>query len=474
MNRTPLAIRRALTARIFIAAAALAMACGAAAQDSDSLVIASIYREALNSHAAYDNLRALCKDVGGRLTGSPAAAAAVELTSAMLAAAGADTVSLQPLTVPRWFRGEKETAFVDSERHGQVPVHVCALGGSVGTGPGGLRTGVVEVAHIDSLAVLADLVKGRIVFFNRRADQSYFNTFRSYSGAVDQRISGAARAALYGAAGVVVRSVTTALDTVPHTGILRYEEEGQKIPAVAISTADADLLSAWLRDDPGLQLFIRTACERREEVQSFNVIGELAGSDFPDEYITVGGHLDSWDLGEGAHDDGAGCIQAIEVLRLFRELGIRPRHTLRVVMFMDEEVAQTGSSEYARQAEAAGERHFLALEADHGGFTPSGFTIDVPAPVVDHLRGYEKYFVPYQADRFIRGGSGPDIWRLKELGAVTAGLVVDSQRYFDYHHSAKDVFGQVNRRELQLGSAAMAAFVYLLDRDESLEALLKR
>ncbi len=437
-------------------------------QASDSAVIAGIYREALNSHEAYNNLRYLCREIGGRLCGSPQAAAAVEWTRRLMEETGADTVYLQQVLVPHWQRGEQESAWIVSEKQGLVPVNVCALGGSSGTGDSGIIGGVVEVDQLDSLKNMTEQLRGKIVFFNRPADQSHVNTFRSYASAVDQRVSGAVEAAAAGAIGVVVRSVTTAHDTIPHTGIMRSDSSLPAIPAVAISTWDADMLSSLLEDNPGLRFRFRTTSRWEEDAISYNVIGEWQGSHYPDRYITVGGHLDSWDTGEGAHDDGAGCIQSIEVMRLFRHLGITPRHTIRAVMFMDEEISQSGSKIYAEKAMEAGEHHFLAVEADRGGFTPSGFSIDANDSLYAEIEKLSPLFQPYGAARFSRGGSGPDIWRLKELGAVTAGLVVDSQRYFDYHHSAKDTFDKVNRRELQLGSAAMASFIYLIDKVDGL------
>lgn len=450
--------------KIFLICIFLINAARVSAKEKDSLAVAAIYKEALTSHEAYDNLRYLCKHIGGRLPGSPEAAAAINWTKNVMEKTGADTVYLQPVMVPHWVRGEQETARILSGGYGEIPVHVCALGGSVGTGKEGLVSGVIEVDGIESLKTLGDKARGKIIFFNRPADQSFVNTFRSYSSAVDQRVSGPAEAALYAAAGVIVRSVTTASDTVPHTGITRYDSDSTNIPAIAISVHDAEILSDLLKRDPDLRFFFRTTCEWRADETSYNVIGEIRGTEYPDEYITVGGHLDSWDLGEGAHDDGAGCVQSIEVMRLFRVLGISPRHTLRVVMFMDEEISQSGSKAYADMAGVKGEKHFLALEADRGGFTPSGFSIDASDSLFNKIAGYGDLFQLYGAERFVRGGSGPDIWRLKEQGAITAGLVVDSQRYFDYHHSANDTFDKVNRREFQLGSAAMASFVYLLDK----------
>lgn len=342
-------------------------------QDYDSIVIANIYKEALTSDFAYKQLEYLCKNTSGRLCGSVQAAAAVEWAKQLMGQLEADTVYLQRMEVPHWVRGEKETARIISQRFGATSVQVCALGGSVGTSEHGISAEVVEVQNFQHLEKLGKPeIEGKIVFFNRPVDLTYINTFRSYGSAVDQRISGPAKAAKYGAAGVIVRSVTTSMDTTPHTGISRYDDGDVRIPAVAISTLDADLLSSWLKKDPLLRFYLKTNCEWLPNEQSFNVIGELTGTHCPNEFITVGGHLDSWDVGEGAHDDGAGCIHTIEALRLFKKLGIRPRHTIRFVMFMDEEVAQSGANEYAKCAEVKKEKHFFALESDRGGIYTHG------------------------------------------------------------------------------------------------------
>jgi carboxypeptidase Q len=218
-----------------------------------------------------------------------------------------------------------------------------------------------------------------------------------------------------------------------------------------------------LKEDPELSLFIRTECQNYGEVVSANVIGEIRGSQYPDQIITVGGHLDAWDLGEGAHDNGAGCIQSIEVLRLFKELGIHPKRTIRAVMFMDEEIAQRGGAEYARQAELKGEKHYLAIESDRGGLLPVGIGVSTTPEKMKKIIGLKELFTPYGINWISEGGGGVDVNPLRKFGTPVGSVIPDSQRYFDYHHSANDTFDKVNIRELQLGSAAMAALVYLVD-----------
>jgi carboxypeptidase Q len=434
------------------------------AQEAEKKIVDSIFREALTDRTTYENLRQLCKTTKGRVTGSTKANEAVDFTFRLMAGMGLDSVYEQPVIVPRWDRGNKESAFIRSQKLGRRNLPVAALGMSVGTGSGGLKAGVVEVMNFHELDEIGKLgINGKIVFFNRPMDPALINTFAAYGGAADQRTSGASKAAEYGASGVIVRSLTTSLDDFPHTGVLRYTEGVPEIPAVAVSTKGADLLSQWLCEDPELSLFFKTECQNHDEVFSANVIGEIRGSLYPDQIITLGGHLDAWDLGEGAHDDGVGCIQSIEVLRLFQKLGIRPKRTIRAVMFMDEEIAQRGGKEYARRAEVNQEQHYFAIESDRGGLLPVGIGVSTTPERLAKIAVLKDFFEPYGISRISEGGGGVDVGPLRKFGTPLASVIPDSQRYFDYHHSANDTFEQVNIRELQLGSAAMAALVYLVD-----------
>lgn len=428
----------------------------------------SIYDEALTNGQSYEMLEYLSLNIGHRLSGSPQAAAAVEWTRQKMTELGFDKVYLQEVMVPHWVRGPIETArIVNSNKLGSVELSICALGNSIGTGPDGILAQVVEVKNFEELQKLGKKnIEGKIVFFNRPMDPKHIRTFYAYGGAVDQRVQGATEAARYGAVGVVVRSMTLAQDDVPHTGTLRYDESVEKIPAVAISTNGADLLSKSLAGQPGLKLYFETHCKMLEDVLSYNVIGEITGWELPDEYITVGGHLDSWDLGDGSHDDGAGCVQSIEVLRLFNSLGIRPRRTLRAVMFMNEENGLRGGIKYAEVAKKMGEKHFAALESDAGGFTPKGFSVNADDDTYNKIASWKNIFSTYGVHEIVKGYGGADINPLKDQGVILLGLMPDSQRYFDYHHTMIDTFDKVNKRELELGSAAMAALIYLLDSSE--------
>ena len=434
-------------------------------QTNDSLLISNIFDEALSSRIAYENLHYLCKNMKGRVTGSPQAAAAVEFTKQVMENMDLDSVYLQEVMVPNWNPGDKEFASVASSLFGSKEVSVCALGNSVGTGEDGIVGEVVEVKNFEELAQIGKKnIEGKIVFYNRPMETSLINTFAAYGRAVNQRTSGAAEAAKFGAIGTVVRSVTTALDFFPHTGVMRYQEGVNKIPAIAISTDDADVLSNWLKKDAQLKFYFRTSCRQLKDVKSFNVIGQIKGTNFPEEIIVVGGHLDAWFNSEGAHDDGAGCIQAIEVLRLFKKLDIKPKRTVRAVMFMDEEVAQRGGKKYAEIVGIKNEKHYFALESDRGAFVPRGFSFSVKDERFQKLLAFKKYFSPYRITHFMRGGGGVDIGPLKKYGVPLASIVPDDQRYFDCHHSPNDSFEQVNFRELQMGSAAIASLIYLVDK----------
>lgn len=418
---------------------------------------------ALEQRAAYEMLRELTQEIGARLSGSPAAAAAVEWARQTMERYGLQNVRLQPVMVPHWVRGDVEEAIVvNSPLVGTRPLTICALGGSVGTPPEGITAEVVEVKSFDEVRALGDRARGKILFYNRPMDPKQRNTFAAYGGAVYQRGRGAVEAARVGAVGVLVRSMTTRLDNVPHTGGMRYEEGVPEIPAAAISTVDAEFLSGLLQAQGSVRVHLRLSCKTLPDVLSYNVIGELPGSVHPEEIVLLGGHLDSWDKGEGAHDDGAGCVQSIEALRLLKELQLQPARTLRVVLFMNEENGLRGGREYARQVKASGEKHIAAIESDRGGFTPRGFTVDAAPEVLEKIQRWAPLLRSIEADQIRSGGGGADISPLKAFGVPTLGLLVDSHRYFDYHHSDSDTFDKVNERELELGAAAMAILGYVL------------
>jgi carboxypeptidase Q len=432
---------------------------------TDSNTIEKIFQHELRQGQSYFLLEHLSTKIGARLSGSPSAAAAVEWSRQAMQQF-ADTVWLQPVMVPHWVRGAKEKARVITKKKGAFDVNICALGGSVGTGPGGTVASVIEVKSFDELKTLGSKnIQGKIVFFNRPMDPTLVNTFAAYSGAVNQRGSGASEAARYGAIGVIVRSMGSNIEDYPHTGSLRYAADLPKIPAVAISTRHAEWLSQAISDDPATQVYFETHCETFPDAPSFNVIGEIRGSEFPHEFIVVSGHLDSWDLGQGAHDDGAGCIQAMEVLQIFKAIGYKPRYTIRAVMYMNEENGLRGGEEYAKQAQLKKEKHIAAMESDRGGFTPRGFSTTAPEQAVTKIKTWRPLLEPYGLTDFDHEGGGADIGPLGKQNVPLIGFLPDSHRYFRYHHTEEDTFDKVDKRELEMGAASMAAMIYLIDKN---------
>ena len=435
------------------------------AQAQDAKTIRTIYDLALTQSEAYENLRVLCKDIGHRLSGSEGADSAVVWGQRVLGKLELDTIYLQEITVPHWERGRKEKAYFYNEK-GKNMLDVCALGGSVSTGMNQFIKGdVLEVKSLDEVNNLPDsLVKGKIIFYNRPMDPKKISTFSAYGSCVDQRYSGAIEASKKGAIAVIVRSMNVRQDDFPHTGSMAYEEGVDSIPAFAISTNGADYLSENITKYDNLELNLKSYCKSYPDKISHNVIGEIKGSEFPDEYITVGGHLDSWDMGEGAHDDGAGVVQSIEVLHLLNLMNIKPKHSIRVVLFMNEENGNRGGKHYAERAAAKHEKHLMALESDRGGFSPRGFSVNGTEKQLNGIKKWVDLFEPYGIHEFKMGFAGVDINPLEDGKICLIGLSPDSQRYFDHHHSDNDVFEEVNKRELVLGAASMTSLIYLIDK----------
>ncbi len=434
---------------------------------ADAFFIRKLHDIALTDGAGYGWLAHLTKEVGGRLSGSPEAAAAVEYMRQVMDTLGFDSVWLQPCMVPHWVRGATEEVRITRSVMGTVALRALALGNSVGTGAGGLQGEVLEVQGLASLEAMDSAsVAGKIVFFNRPFDQRIINTFAAYGGAVDQRANGAVVAARKGAIGVLVRSMASGTDGVPHTGSMLYQDGVPRIPAFGIATLDADLLGRLLQAGP-VSVYLRSDCRHLPDKLSYNVIGEIRGRKDAGKILLVGGHLDSWDVGEGAHDDGAGCVQSLDALRVLRRAGYEPDHTLRCVLFMNEENGLRGGTTYAAEAARLQERHLAAIESDRGGFTPRGFTVDGETEVFarnfPRMQPWLTLLEPYYL-HIRKGGGGADISPLKPQGTLLIGFETDSQRYFDYHHTAADTLETVNKRELDLGTAAMASLLFLLDR----------
>jgi len=441
----------------------------AQAQQDDSLFIRRLADEILVNSGAYENLYHLTKKIGGRLAGSPQMVKAEQWGLGAMKAANAENAWLQQCMVPHWVRGGKDEAKAQlvpvrkGEKPYQKSLDVVALGNSQGSMKP-LKAEVIEVKDFDDLEQKKDAVKGKIVFYNYKFNPKFVRTFQAYSDAVRYRGQGASRAAKYGAVGAIVRSMSHSTDNHPHTGSMSYIDSFPKIPAVAVGLKDADWLSDILKQRK-VEVTLHTHGRFLPDTIGHNVIGEIRGSEFPNEYIIVGGHLDSWDNCEGAHDDGAGCVQTIEILRAFKALGYQPKRTIRFVLFANEENGLRGGNKYAEEAKAKGEKHIFALESDAGGFTPRGFGFTMSPEQFQKVLSWQRLLAPYGASELLLGGGGADIGPLNRTqGTPIAGLQPDSQRYFDVHHARNDVFEAVNKRELDLGAVNMAALVYLVDK----------
>ena len=437
---------------------------GLAAQNSDSIFIRSIYNQALSKGKSYEDLRSLCKDIGPRLSGSSEAAMSVQWGKKRLELNGFENVYLQEIKVPHWERGTKESGWVNSKQ-GLRKINVLALGGSIGTN-GLLEADLIEFKSLVELQKAAkSKVQGKIVFINQPMDERFINTFKAYGGCYSIRGEGAIEAAKLGAVGVIIRSIALPIDSHPHTGYMHYLDSVPKIPSAAISTYDSEELSKLLEQGK-VKFSMELDCRDYPDETSYNVVAEIKGLEKPNDIITVGGHLDSWDVGEGAHDDGAGIVHSMEALRILKELNYKPKHTLRVVFFMNEENGNKGGIAYAKWSKERGENHIAAIESDRGGFTPRGFDCDGSSEQIEFLKTLGKNLFEYDLAHFEKGFSGVDIGPLKKSydKIMLIGFVPDSQRYFDFHHAETDVFESVNKRELELGCSAISSLLYLLDK----------
>jgi carboxypeptidase Q len=441
--------------------ALLAFSFGAQAQDS--LMMRRIADTVLLHSPCYDNLRILCKTIGKRISGSPEAARAVVWAAQKMKETGADKVWLQPVDVPHWVRG-KEKLRLKYDNGAYQDVVMLSLGNSYGTDGKVVEAPVIMVRDVEEFNALPPgAVKGKIVFFNYRFRQDLVNTFDGYSDAVRYRGYAATWAGSKGAVGTIIRSISTGADDMPHTGAIR-KDSVNKIPAVAIGNFTADRLEQECTNGK-VTAAIQSDCRMMPEpVRSYNVIGEILGSEHPEQIIAVGGHLDSWDVGEGANDDGSGVVQSMEVLRAFKALGIKPKHTIRAVLFMNEENGLRGGLAYADSAKNnKNEQHILAIETDAGSFSPRGLGMEMSEAKKEKIRAFAPLFLPYGVYDFSKDEGGADIGLLGKQGVPMMGLMPDSQRYFDLHHTNNDVFENVNHRELKLGASTLAQIIYLVD-----------
>jgi hypothetical protein len=469
---------RAVVAVAVVSVSAVVVACSSVARAEDpngspattkkaetrEAMAARVIKEGLGSGRAHAMLTELCTKVGHRLSGSKGAENAVAWAKKTMEDMGLENVRLEPIMVPHWVRGPVEEAVVTGSGLPAAghPLKVCALGGSIKTPEDGITAEVLEVHSFDELRKAGDKARGKIIFFNRPFDKTLFDGFRMYGGAVEQRANGAMEAEKAGGVAALVRSMTARRDDVPHTGAMYYRDSAAKrVPSAAVSTIGAEWLSAALKENPNLKLRLKLSCETLADVPSANVVGEVVGSERPNEVVVIGGHLDSWDKGQGAHDDGSGCVHCLEAVRLITELKLRPKRTIRAVMFMNEENGLRGGEGYAA-ASRPGEKTIAAIESDAGGFMPRGFGVGGGPAVYKAVAKWAPLFTSIDADRFKEGGGGGDIGPLGAKGVPLFGLAVHSQRYFDFHHSDNDVIDGVHERELELGGIAMALMSYLI------------
>ncbi|MBN8836559.1 MAG: M20/M25/M40 family metallo-hydrolase [Sphingobacteriia bacterium] len=429
----------------------------------DSIFIKKISDDVLTNGKAYDLLHSLTKKIGGRLAGSPQFAQAVQWGKTVMKELGADTVYLQETMVPHWVRGNGDKVMITEEngKTKNITLDALALGNSLG---GNVTASVIAVKDFTELERRKDEVKGKIVFYNYPFNPTYIVPSRAYAESGVYRRNGPSRAAKYGAVGVLIRSLTEATDNNPHTGATAYNDSFPKIPCAALGLADAERLWVMCQSST-VKVAIHTHAQFLPDTIGHNVVAELKGTEQPDHYITVGGHLDSWDVNEGAHDDGAGVVHTIEVMRVLKALGYRPRHTIRFVLFANEENGLRGGEKYATMAKEKNEQHIFALESDEGGFTPRGFGVTAPIASLQKIQSWLPLLKPYGTETISAGGGGADIGPLaRNLKTPLAGFIPDNQRYFDVHHARSDVFENVNKRELHLGAVNMAGLIYLVDK----------
>ena len=401
-------------------------------------------------------VRGLTDEVGPRLSGSPGDAASVAWALAKLKTLGFVNVHTEKVMVPAWQRGV-ETGQVVSP-HKQTLV-LTALGGSPPTPEGGLEAEVIEAESIEALEAKGEAaVKGRIVFFNKRMERG--SETHGYGYAVDVRTKGPSRAARLGAVGVLIRSIGTDHNRLPHTGNVDYTADAPRIPAAALSIPDAETLERLVRQGKPVRVKFTLTCGDRPEAESANVIGEIRGSSKPDEIVLLGAHRDSWDLGTGALDDGAGCGIVIEAARLIGLLAKHPPRTIRVCLYANEENGIAGGKAYFRAHEAELAKHAAALESDSGTDRPIGFSWTAGPSAEPFVREVATLLQALGADALSPGGGGADVGTLRVAGVPMFGFRQDSSRYFDYHHTANDTFDKIDPEGLDRNVAAVAVFAY--------------
>src|SRR5947208_4239537 len=438
-----------------------------------------LQQAALTSDYAYRQVAHLANNIGPRLTGSAQAAKAVECVASELKAIGCE-VQLEKVMVPHWVRGEETAALIEFPGQAQnttQKIVLCALGDSVATPPEGIEADVIALRNFDELKAMSrDKIAGKIVLFNYPFDKQMAAEGRggeAYGEAVVYRSDGPSAAARQGAVACLIRSVGGADYRIPHTGQTKYADDAPKIPACAVTAEDADLIvdlaTGRVGPDGGLakqgpvQMRLVLTPQTLPDVESANVIGDIKGSEHPEQVIVVSGHLDSWDLGTGAIDDGAGVVVSMEVANLIQKLHLKPKRTIRVIAWMNEENGLAGSKQYAKDQEKEWMNHFAAMETDGGADHPLGINIKAKPEV-------KKTFAPVAA--ILQGSGagmlnlvehcGADIGPMEKAGVPAFSPIQDSRFYFNYHHTAADTLDKIVPKELHENSAVVAVLAYAL------------
>ena len=430
---------------------------------ADSIEFKNISNEILTHGEAYYNLHQLAKDIGHRLSGSEAYEKATKWAFEKLKEAGADKVYYQDVMVPVWERG-KESLQIKTQNGNYKTLNMLSIGNTEGTSRKDLTGEIIFVKSLEDLDKMNEAdVKGKIVFFNYPFNQTFISMGQAYGDAGKYRFSAASHVAAKGGKAMIIRSLSSGFDDVPHTGAQTYDKKYAQIPAVCIGVISADALEKTLKSQKVFAKLNSNATMKGEKL-SHSVIGEITGKN-DQSVIAVGGHLDSWDVGEGATDDGAGIVQSIEVLRTFKKLNIPNNHTIRVVCFANEENGARGGAKYAEEAKRKNEKHIFGLESDSGGFTPRGFGLVMSEEKRNQVKSWASLFLPYGVYDFTGKYAGTDVEHLGNLGTPTGELVPDSARYFDIHHTNEDTFEKINRRELLQGASAMTQLIYMIDKN---------
>jgi hypothetical protein len=448
-------------------ALALPLAPGARAAEPGEQTAARLVGSALVESRAYDKLSYLTDRIGHRLSGSRSLARAVDWAVEAFRADGIERVWTEKVKVPHWERGEAQGHLVAPASQ---EMSLLALGGSIATPPEGITAEVFPVSSLEELRAAGETVRGKIVFFNRRITAG-FDTEKGYGSAIELRVDGPSAGAKQGAVAMLIRSLGTASYRLPHTGSLRYEEGAPRIPAAAISAEDADLIERLKAAGETVQVRLVLTCRTLRDADSANVIADLRGRELPEEIVLIGAHLDSWDVGQGAHDDGAGVAIVMETMRQLKRLGLPHRRTIRAVLFTNEENGLRGARDYAeRHGE---ELHVAAVESDSGGGAPIGFGVSAGEGGTDMVRSFARHLAVIGADQVLPSGGGADISRLKKYGVPQLSLLQDATHYFDYHHTAADTLDKVDRSDLDRNVAAMTLLAHMLaDQEQVLPRLV--